>query len=309
MALILALVLGVPSARGETGSEPRFESVVLGIAQDGGLPHLGCEKNCCTEARVSGRVEHPACLGVRDLATGQLLLLDATPAVEAQVARLHHDFGVSGRGRRPLDAILLTHAHIGHYLGLAQLGREVMAAESLAVHVSPRMAGFLRENGPWDQLVSLGQIVLHEHPAETAFEPWPGLSVIPIAVPHRDEYSDTMAYKLLGPAGAVLFVPDVDGWDRHPGLLERLLEGVTVAYVDATFYDGSELPGRDLTKIPHPMMTRTMDLLADRVRREPGSVRFIHLNHTNPALTDPSVAAEVVRRGFAIAVAGERVRF
>jgi len=43
--------------------------------------------------------------------------------MEAQIAALHRAAGIEGRGRNPVDAVLLTHAHVGHYLGLAQFGR------------------------------------------------------------------------------------------------------------------------------------------------------------------------------------------
>jgi pyrroloquinoline quinone biosynthesis protein B len=128
-----------------------------------------------------------------------------------------------------------------------------------------------------------------------------------MTVPHRDEYSDTLAFKIHGPNRTVLFVPDVDRFDAAPGLLDRLLDGVDVAYLDATFYDGRELPGRDLREIPHPPMTDTMERLAQRARRHPGSLRFLHLNHTNPALHDADLRADVERRGFRIAEPGERI--
>jgi pyrroloquinoline quinone biosynthesis protein B len=169
------------------------------------------------------------------------------------------------------------------------------------------MAAFLAGNGPWRQLLELGQLRLERIAARTPFEPLPGLTVTAIPVPHRDEYSDTMAFRIRGPQRTVLFVPDVDAWDRSPGLLERLLVGVDVAYVDGTFFDGSELPDRSLAEIRHPLMTDTMQRLAAFARRRPGAVRFLHLNHTNPALHDDAVAARVAAAGFAVAVPGERV--
>ncbi|MCB9880055.1 MAG: pyrroloquinoline quinone biosynthesis protein PqqB, partial [Planctomycetes bacterium] len=39
----------------------------------------------------------------------------------------------------------------------------------------------------------------------------------------------------------------------------------------------------------------------------PGTLRFLHLNHTNPALHDAALRAAIEARGFAVAVAGERV--
>ncbi|MBK8974767.1 MAG: MBL fold metallo-hydrolase [Planctomycetes bacterium] len=316
--LLLAAACAAPH-RSEPPAAPataRFELIVLGRAQDGGLPHVGCERPCCADARRTGRVETPACLGVHDRSTGALLLVEATPGIERQLALLHELTGQRGtRGRRPVDAVVLTHAHIGHYLGLAQFGREVAGTRDLPVYASPRMGAFLRDHGPWSQLVALQQIRLERLGPGESREVLPGLTVEAIAVPHRDELSDTLALKLHGPQRTALFVPDIDRWDAaredfEPGLLERLLErlldGVDVAYLDATFYDGSELPDRDPREIPHPLIVDTMDRLQDRARRQPGALRFIHLNHTNPALNDPELAKRIAARGFRVAEVGER---
>ena len=307
--LVLLTLLLAACAGGPQAASAEVELFVLGVAQDGGLPHLGCEKPCCVSARKAGRVEYPACLGVVDRrgAEPKLLMVEATPRIEEQAALLHQLAGVTGRGRAPVDAVMVTHAHIGHYLGLALFGREVVGAKDLPVLCSPRFADYLRGNGPWKQLVELGQIDVRAFQVGVPFAAWPGVTVQALQVPHRDEFSDTMAYKIRGPNRAVLFVPDVDAWTKVPGLLDRLLEGVDVAYLDATFYDGSELPGRSLEEIPHPLMTRTMDRLAEQARARPGRLRFIHLNHTNPALHDEGLRAEVEARGFAVAVMGERV--
>lgn len=278
---------------------------MLGVAQDGGLPHLGCEHACCTEARRDGRRLYPACLGVRDTGSAQLLLVEATPGVEAQIALLHAAAGASGRGRRPVDALLLTHAHIGHYAGLVHFGREVASTDGVPLWVTPRFAGFLRAHGPWSQLVELDQVELHEIRPRKPFEPIPGLKVTAIPVPHRDEFSDTMAFKLRGSERTVLFLPDIDGWSD--ALLEEVLAGVDVAYLDGTLYDGRELPNRDLSEIPHPPMVVTMERLADEARAAPGRFRFIHLNHTNPVITDNKIRKEMWARGFRVARQGERI--
>jgi pyrroloquinoline quinone biosynthesis protein B len=105
----------------------------------------------------------------------------------------------------------------------------------------------------------------------------------------------------------VLFVPDIDAWERVPGLLQQLLGGVDVAYLDGTFFDGSELPERNLAEIPHPLMTHTMELLAEQARARPGALRFLHMNHTNPALHDSAVRSRIEAAGFRVAVQGERI--
>ncbi len=284
--------------------EPGLSLYVLGRAQDGGLPHVGCDRPCCAEARRSGRRETPACLGIHDAASGRLVLVEATPSIEAQLAHLHALAGGVARGRAPVDAVLVTHAHIGHYLGLAHFGREVCGTSALPLFCTPRFAAFLRAHGPWKQLVELGQLAVREiEPDGAAFAPIPGLQVTALSVPHRDEFSDTVAFKLRGPRRTVLFVPDVDQWARHDGLLERLLDGVDVAYLDGTFFDGSELPERARAEIPHPPMKDTMQRLAAIAAARPGRIRFIHLNHSNPALH----GAVALAPGFSVAEPGERV--
>ncbi|MBT6270540.1 MAG: hypothetical protein HOI88_09385 [Phycisphaerae bacterium] len=291
--------------------DSRFHCYVLGRAQDGGMPHLGCEKTCCTNARATGLEEYPACLGIHDRETGKLLLIEATPAIESQVALLHKLSGEQERGRQPFDALLLTHAHIGHYAGLIQLGREVASTKAIPTYVTKRMANFLSTNAPWSQLVSLQQIDLKVLPetdlVSNSFSPLEGLEVEAIKVPHRDEFSDTVAFKVRGPDQTVLFVPDIDRWEGHEKLLNKLVEGVDVAYIDATFYDGSELPNRDMSKIPHPMMIDTMHRLKAFAKENPGTIRFIHLNHTNPAFIDHEIQAKIRNSGFRIAQQGERI--
>jgi pyrroloquinoline quinone biosynthesis protein B len=296
------------SANHPQAEEPGcFELFVLGIAQDGGVPHLGCSKPCCLEARQSGRQLLPASLGVHDRESGRLLLIEATPAIEAQVARLHELSGAERPSREPFDALLITHAHIGHYLGLAQLGREVAATQELPLHVTPAMAEFFARNAPWEQVLRLGQVQLREQRPGARFEVLPGLELETIEVPHRNEFADTVALRIHGPRRCVLFCPDIDSWDAEEGILSRLLEGVDVAYLDGTWYDGSELPGRDLREVPHPPIVQTVERLAAEAAAQPGRIRFLHLNHTNPLLRDPAAVAALEARGFLLAEEGERV--
>ena len=235
--LCVASCTGVPMSERSTHSH-RFELVVLGIAQDGGLPHLGCQKVCCVEARKNRRQLTPAALGIIDHVTGHSVLIEATPAIESQLALFRSVTETDEIPRHPIDAVLITHAHIGHYTGLIHFGREVASTQAIPLHVSERMASFLTHNGPWSQLVQLDQV----HPTVfipgTPFSPIDGISVTAFAVPHRDEFSDTVAFRIDGPNRTVLFCPDID---RFRGtLLEELIEGVDVAYLDATFYDGRE---------------------------------------------------------------------
>ena len=65
-------------------------------------------------------------------------MIDTTPDFREQLALLHR----SAPGCR-LAGILLTHAHMGHYTGLIQLGREAWNTQRMPVYAPPRMAAFL----------------------------------------------------------------------------------------------------------------------------------------------------------------------
>ena len=302
----LALVLPVPPA------PPRV--VVLGIAQDGGLAQIGCDcKNCAAARRDPSRVRHVASLAIHVPRTDHVYLVDATPDLPAQIEAIHafHHRPVgplAGKtDRAPVDGVLLTHAHIGHYLGLAQFGFESLSTKNMPVWASPRMAAYLRANGPWSQLVRLDNIALHEFQPGQAFQLEPGITVKPIQVPHRDEYSDTMAFLIRGPRKTLLYVPDTDTWATWPKPLTDVLrdEKVDIALLDGTFYSADELPDRDATKIKHPLITATMDLLQPLVKAGKVRVYFTHLNHSNPAF-EPDGAAEkaIVARGFGVVAEG-----
>jgi len=55
-------------------------------------------------------------------------------------------------------------------------------------------------------------------------------------------------------------------------------------------------------------MVVTMEILQESALREPGRFRFIHLNHTNPALFDAKIRRNLEERGFRVAEMGERIR-
>jgi len=173
------------------------------------------------------------------------------------------------------------------------------------------MARYLRTNGPWSQLVEFANIDLREMDPGLAVRLDGRLSITPFLVPHRQEYSDVVGFLIAGPSRRVLFIPDIDSWEEWTaagGSLREQLKGVDLAYVDGSFFADGEIPGRDMSAFPHPRMRHTMDLLSDLPAVERAKIRFIHLNHTNPAL-DPGGAAraEIRRRGFHVAADGERV--
>lgn len=292
---MLLLAVALPCAAGDDAAPPFVR--VLGTVQDGGLPHTGCECKRCEAARHDpSAARHVASLAIVVPEPRHVYLVDATPDIRAQLDALRdvREVPQAGVDRAPLDGVLLTHAHIGHYLGLAQFGFEVLNTSKLPVYCTPRMAAFLRENGPWSQLVGKHNIEIREVEPGGTFALAGGVSVTAIAVPHRDEYTDTVAFRIAGPVRTLLYVPDTDAWKRwKPSLLERL-QGVDVALLDGSFYSGAELPGRALSSIPHPLVEQTADLLAGRVHEGSLRVYFTHMNHSNPLLDAVSPARQAL---------------
>jgi pyrroloquinoline quinone biosynthesis protein B len=318
MRLLSALLLLLPACAapgGDSGKEDGLNSRpiaaepvafrVLGLAQDAGLPHIGCDCANCSRVRRENRTVRVASAAIEG--RSGWWLLDASPDLPAQI----HDQGSMPQG------IFLTHAHIGHYTGLMYLGREALGAQSMPVYCSPRMAEFLRKNGPWSQLVALGNIELHEFKTDQAIELEPDLQLTPLAVPHRDEFSDThgffiehLASRREGIPGSLLFLPDIDQWDRWERRIEDFLEPGAHLLLDGTFWSGAELPHRDLSEIPHPLVSQSIELLRDPLAASQASVRFFHLNHSNPLWTRDGPEARRLRAaGFQLAVRGERVPF
>lgn len=274
-------------------------ALVLGTAQDGGLPQIGCRGECCERARRNPSLRRFASsLLIADPRSGARWLLDCGPDVREQVelARGHPLTRRDEGPRSPLfDAIFLTHAHVGHYAGLVHLGREAYGARDLPVYASQRMAELLANDGPWSLLADTHAIELRtlEPSVEVALAP--DLTLTPLAVPHRDEFSDTLAFVVRGPRRALLYLPDVDKWERWERPLEDALASVDVAWIDGTFFDADEVPDRDMAEIPHPFVVETLARLEAAPAELRARVAFTHLNHTNPAADPAGEAARRVR--------------
>ncbi len=278
-------------------------ALVLGVAQDAGHPQAACRRPCCERAHRDPSLGHmPCALGLVS-ENGQRWLIDATPALPAQLARLAAATPV--RPDAGLDGVLLTHAHMGHYTGLVHLGQEAAHLRGVPVWVMPRMRAFLEGSAPWEQLVRHGNITLHDLTADEPVTLAPDLTVTPILVPHRDEYSETVAFRVEGQERSALWLPDIDSWDAWDRELEEVISSVDIAWVDGSFFSAEELPGRDLTKIRHPRIADTLERLSPLPAQLRGRVRFVHLNHTNPVLDRASAEHQrVVRAGSHVAVEG-----
>ena len=269
--------------------------VVLGIAQDGGAPHAACTKDCCVDRWNNPRLHNMvSSIGIVDPSTDEVWMIDATPDFSMQLNTLTMD------QKRLFKGVFLTHAHIGHYTGLIHLGREVMGAKQVPVYAMPKMETFLTKNGPWSQLVELQNIDIKSLQNENSVKLNKNLSITPFLVPHRDEFSETVGYKIEGPNKSLIFIPDIDKWEKWTESIQEIVKENDFSLLDGTFYDINELPGRDMSKIPHPFIVESMEVLESI--RSKSEVYFIHLNHTNPALNRYSNATRLIKsNGFNVA--------
>ena len=272
-------------------------AMVLGIAQDGGAPHAGCTKICCADRWDSPEKQfRVSCLGIVDPQTKEVWIIDATPDFPQQLNELTQN------GKYKLTGIFLTHAHIGHYTGLIHLGREVMGAKEIPVYVMPKMKHFLESNGPWNQLISLKQIILNPLADQVIVRLNDNLSIKPFTVPHRDEYSETVGFQVSGLTSKLIFIPDIDKWDKWGKNIHKVIEDNDYVLIDGTFFGQGEIPNRNMAEIPHPSIEESMDRFLDLSVNNRSKVFFIHLNHTNPVLDlNSNYREKIIRNGYDIA--------
>jgi pyrroloquinoline quinone biosynthesis protein B len=237
------------------------------------------------------------CVAVID--NGRAWLLDAGPDFRQHLTRLRAE-GLE------LAGVLLTHGHIGHYTGLMFLGREAMNTSAMPVWAAPRLADFLRTQGPWEQLVAGGNIALNVIAGDRPIPLSDRVTVTAVPVPHRDEYSETVGFRVSGPDASLLYVPDTDSWEHWEVAIETHIESVEMALLDATFFDDAEVPHRDLEEIGHPTVMDSLTRFGRLADTERAKIRFTHLNHSNPLLDPTSDATiRVLRAGMAVAVEGD----
>src|SRR5262245_26825511 len=97
VSAVSLLSVALFSVLSPVSAAPRVRAVVLGVAQDGGVPHIGCDQALCVEARRDcSRRLRVASLGLIDEASGQHFLIDASPDLPSQIADLR-------RSKAPAD--------------------------------------------------------------------------------------------------------------------------------------------------------------------------------------------------------------
>lgn len=279
--------------------------LVLGIAQDGGYPHLGCKQPCCENAwNNPANKRFVVSLALIDSQSNKWWLFEATPDIKEQLQYFKKI--TKGRYNYLPEGIFITHAHIGHYTGLMQLGREVMGAKDIIVYAMPKMKHYLENNGPWSQLVALHNIRIHAIQNNENIIPLNGISIAPFIVPHRDEYSETVGFKINTTNKRYLFIPDIDKWAKWEKDIIEIVKGVNYAFIDATFYNEAELSGKRMDEVPHPFVAETMKLFKEEAIATKSKIHFIHINHTNPLLWQQNLQDSIIKQHFNIAIQGKQ---
>ena len=270
---------------------------VLGNVQDAGLPHIGCQHKFCKEKFSEFEEYFTTSIAVVDPVEKKYILFEASPDIPYQLNYLEKE--IFNEFLLP-ESIFITHAHIGHYTGLMYFGREALGAKNLIIKVLPKMSNFLKTNGPWSQLVDIKNIKIQNLSFGSKTNELRNITVTPIQVPHRDEYSETAGFIIEGRNKKALFIPDIDKWEKWDKNLKQLVYEFDYLLLDATFYDSKEI-NRDISEIPHPLVTETINLLDDLSPEHKNKVYFIHMNHTNLML-DPSseLTKLVIDKGFNI---------
>lgn len=276
---------------------------ILGIAQDGGYPHIGCQKECCANY-YTGKNDRKSVvsLGLIDTEEKQKWLFEATPDMHTQLAEIENNHLKTST---IIDGVFLTHAHIGHYTGLMYFGREALGKKDIPVYAMPKMKAFLENNGPWNQLVTLQNIELKSLRKDSVINLNNNLKVTPFLVPHRDEFSETVGYKIEGKNKSALFIPDIDKWHKWKNDIIKEVKQVDYAFLDAAFLNQNEVK-RAMTEVPHPFVVETVELFKNESMETKNKVIFIHFNHTNPTLQEDSEERKTLQiLGFRFATEGD----
>jgi pyrroloquinoline quinone biosynthesis protein B len=277
---------------------------ILGNTQDAGVPHIGCEQEFCKQNHNSNENYFATSIAVVDSESTQFTLFEATPDITYQLNYI--STSLFKRFILP-NNIYITHAHIGHYTGLMYLGRESLGASGVNVRVLPKMTDFLKNNGPWNQLIKLKNIDLEEIEFDKISSIFNNIKIVPFQVPHRDEYSETAGYIIKGKNKTALFIPDIDKWERWEKDINEMVKKYDYLLLDATFYDEKEI-NRDINEIPHPVVKETLDLFKNISLKDKRKIYFIHMNHTNMMLDpDSELSRLVLTKGFNIARIGQKL--
>jgi len=257
--------------------------LTLGTAQDGGFPHVGCNMSCCEQARINPNISRLiASWSIIDTIKSNAWIIDVTPNINKQL-RLLMEY-IPSLNYPNLSGIFLTHAHIGHYIGLLYFGLEALNLKNIPVYVLPRMKEFLYSNSMFCQMIDNNNIIIKVIDDSSKISLNDTLELKPFFVPHRNELSETVGYVIKGEFKSLVYIPDIDSWSEWDIDLIDIIRDNNIIIIDGTFFSKDEIKNRDIKEIPHPSITESMNLMNSLSLEEKNKVFFTHLNHTNKVL-------------------------
>lgn len=259
---------------------------ILGTAQDGGIPQAGCSCERCNEAHKDLRLrKYPVSLGIIGT-DGSKHIIEVTKNLSEQLMI----WSTNGNELFIPETVSITHLHLGHVEGIGQFGKPVMASKEVDVFLSHKNKNIFDERSDIKLMIEENNIRTHAKNFNQLFEPMQGcgFSLQFISIPHRSELGDTAAIIIKGNKRNILFMPDQDSWEETleyyskeniRGFLKMF--DINEALIDGTFWSMEELPGRNISEIPHPTIQDSLKLLGKRMENDP-RISFLHLNHSNP---------------------------
>ena len=221
----------------------------LGTGTSTGVPSLACHCRVCSSSDPRDQRTRPSLLVEYE---GRVLLIDTTPDFRQQALR---------EGLERLDAVVFTHAHADHVLGLDDVRPYYFRqGEPIPIYADPRCMRSLRQifsyifdgNYPYG-----GVAKLDPHVIEGPFELW-GLTLNPVTVFHGN--LPVLGYRF----GKVAYVTD---FSAIPATSLPLLEDLEVLILDA------------LRHTPHPAHSSLEQSLALVEQLKPRKAFFTHIAH------------------------------
>ena len=273
---------------------------VLGTIQDGGFPQIDCNKACCQNQWLNPKKKFVSSIAVVDESEKKQWIIDASPEIKFQTKLLKEKTNI-----KDIEGVFLTHAHIGHYTGLMYYGNEAAGSRDLKVYAMPKMKKFLENNGPWNHLLKQRNIKLIKLSENNTINISANLKIKPFLVPHREDYSETVGFKIATSKKELIYIPDIDNWEKWDISITELIKNIDFALVDGTFFSEREIE-RDISLIPHPLVKDSLKLFSNLNAKERNKIIFTHFNHTNPLIDENSKEhKEVLSKGFRIAKEGD----
>lgn len=241
-----------------------MQLIFLGSSDEQGVPRVGCACPVCRSTRQAGSrnqrtfpsmaVRYGPSYGER------LLLIDVTPEFRLQATR---------QGLGAVDALLLTHTHEPHLLGLGTLlDAQREAGQALPIYAPAQVLDDARQRLAFVWNEKSYRRILQPEPLNGPSELW-GMAVQPLRVDHG---LGGVAYGYLLAYGGyrLAYISDML---RVTAELRQVLTGLDMLILGAShYYEGIEMWKRSVMDI-----IAALELIRDVA---PGRAILTHLSHT-----------------------------